>query len=548
MRCDTSALTQGTGHVASLTAVIIEGWRRRARSGALTAAMAALLGVATPALAAPAGPPPASGVAHQDDVQQEPEITVMARNLYLGADVFVALELLPDLPAAAQFMWDQVATTDFDARVGELAAEAVRYRPDIIGLQEATVWSCRAGLFGGVTPVYDFTEQFLAATAAAGEPYVVAEKDGVRAENPGYQIPAIPFLTTVEDPETFQPIFGTDTADCGFTIGDTLLVRADLADSVVSVGTSEYTDRYAVVPVVFTIDRGYSWADLAIGGTTVRVVTTHLESSWDQGSPAPSVAQARQLVADLTTTTVPLVVVGDFNADPRDPRSPDAPNPAGQPEAYDACPPQPSDLTLDNGDLSCNAFWTMLDAGYTDAGPDVLDPVNYTYGGAADLAGPDPARVTAALEMGNTAGFTDRLDHVFVANGASVETAQVIGNEWPDGEAVWACDDPSQVTTTEESSAALADAGVGSAITGRGVCLPTDHAGLVVSVDVAAGPDGVVTDPAPESHDSFRIGLLGWIGIVAGVLLLVLVLLAWGLVSVVRRRRRRRAMRSAAAR
>ena len=510
--------------------------------------VAVVLAVATPALALAAAPVPAAGVAHQDDAEQPPQITVMARNLYLGADVGVALELLPDLSAAAQFMWDQVAVTDFDARVDELAAEVARYRPDAVGLQEATVWACRTGLFGGVTTIYDFTEQFLAATADAGVPYVVAETDGVRAENPGYQIPAIPFLTTVEDPETFQPVFGQDTADCGFTIGDTLLVRADLADSVVAVGTSEYTDRYAVVPVVFTIDRGYSWADLAIGGTTVRVVTTHLESLWDEGSPAPSVAQSQQLVDDLSTTTVPLVVVGDFNADPRDPRAPGAPNPGGQPEAYDACPAQPSDLTLDTGDPTCNAFWTMIDAGYTDAGPDVLDPTNYTWGSAADLAGPDPARVTAALEMGNTAGFTDRLDHVFVANGASVGTAQVIGNEWPDGEDVWACDDPGQVSTTEQSSAALADAGVGSAVTGRGACLPTDHAGLVVTVDVAAGADGVVSDPAPEAHDSFRIGLLGWIGIILGVLVLLLVLLIWGVVSVVRRRRRRRVMSDVQAR
>lgn len=508
----------------------------------------ALLAAGLPALALAAGAAPASGVAAQDVTEDAPQITVMARNLYLGADTGVALDLLPDLSAAAQFMWDQVASTDFDARVDELAAEAARYQPDVIGLQEATVWSCRTGLFGGVTTVYDFTEQFLAATAAAGVPYVVAEKDGARAENPGYEIPPIPFLTTVDDPETFQPIFDSDTADCGFTIGDTLLVRADRADSVLAVGTSEYTDRYAVAPVVFTIDRGYSWADLAIGGTTVRVVTTHLESAWDEGSPAPSVAQSQQLATDLATTTVPLVVVGDFNADPRDPRASGAPNPGGQPEAYDACPPQPSNLTLDNGDPTCNAFWTMIDAGYTDAGPDVLDPANYTWGSAADLAGPDPTRVTAALEMGNTAGFTDRLDHVFVANGASVETAEIIGNVWPAGDDVWACDDPSQVTTTEESSAVLAAAAVGSAITGQGVCLPTDHAGVVVTVDVAAGPDGVVSDPAPEAHDSFRIGLLGWIGIIVGAVALLLVLLIWGVVAAVRGRRRRRAMHDVEAR
>jgi len=36
------------------------------------------------------------------------KITVMSRNIYLGADVGVAMKLLPNFPAAAQFMWDQV--------------------------------------------------------------------------------------------------------------------------------------------------------------------------------------------------------------------------------------------------------------------------------------------------------------------------------------------------------------------------------------------------------------------------------------------------------
>jgi len=40
---------------------------------------------------------------------EEPyRITVMSRNLYLGADVGVAMEYTPNFPKAAQFMWDQV--------------------------------------------------------------------------------------------------------------------------------------------------------------------------------------------------------------------------------------------------------------------------------------------------------------------------------------------------------------------------------------------------------------------------------------------------------
>jgi hypothetical protein len=70
-------------------------------------------------------------------------LVVMSRNIYLGADVGKALALIPDLPAAAQFMWDQMRKTDFQARAKLLADEINDYQPDVIGIQEATIWRCQ---------------------------------------------------------------------------------------------------------------------------------------------------------------------------------------------------------------------------------------------------------------------------------------------------------------------------------------------------------------------------------------------------------------------
>jgi hypothetical protein len=483
------------------------GWsvRRAGRGGRLAALVVAGL-VAGLAVTASGATGRTLAAAQEDDGDAattpqagEPEVvTVMARNLYLGADVGVALDLLPDLPAAAQFMWEQVAATDFAARAPRLAAEAARHQPAVIGLQEATHWRCRPGSVGAAVDVFDFTAAFLAATREAGVAYVVAEHDGREAFNEGYSIPAIPFLSRVEDPATFQPLFDRDTATCGFAISDALLVRADLADRVVAAGTSEYRDRYVVVPTVLAIDRGTAWADLAFDTGTVRFVTTHLESLWDPDEPTVGAMQARQLVEDLADTTLPLVVIGDLNNDPRDPRPAGAPNPALQPEAGAGCPPQVEDPTLDTARAECNAYWTLRQAGFDDVGPDVDDPANHTWGASALLAGPDPARIDDALAMGNPSGFTDRLDHVLVRGGIEAVDAQLIGHEWPDGPDVWACDDPEQVAATAAMSARLAEAGDAEAVAEGGVCFPTDHAGIVAQLRIPPTAADAASPPPPE--------------------------------------------------
>lgn len=505
----------------------------------------ACLALACLAMAVPAGaaaPPraaPTTG-ATAPDRAADPTITVMTRNLYLGADVGVALDLLPDMPAAAQTMWEQVARTDAAARMALLAQEAAAVRPEAIALQEATTWSCRPAPWRSPVTVLDFTQLFLAATADTGVGYVVAGSADGAALNPGYEIPPIPWLTTVTDPATFQPLFGQDSASCGFTIADAVLVRADLRDQVLRVGTGEYDDRYAVVPVAFQIDRGYAWADLAVAGTTVRLVATHLESLWDAEGEVTAAAQARQLVADLATTTLPLVVMGDLNSDPRDPRPPGSPNPGGQPETGMACPPQVPAPTPATADPTCSAYWTLVQAGYQDAGPDSLAAANRTWGAAADLAGPEPDRLRVALEQGNTAGFTDRLDYVLTRNAARATRAELVGNRWPQG-LTWSCDAPQQVATTQRSAQLLADVGLADPVTGRGVCLPSDHAGLAVVVDVSAGPTGAVADsPVPPEHGAARLGLLGWLALAMGAALAVLVLVVALVVMLLTRARRRR--------
>lgn len=413
---------------------------------------------------------------HPASAESEP-IKVMSRNLYLGADVGVALAKIPNMPAAAQFMWDQVQQTDFSKRKKILAEEIRAESPDVIGIQEATIWYCKAHFWSKKTEVFNFTTELL---AELGGDYVIAEKNGVTANNPGYSIGPIPFLTKVHDPITFQTLFGLNDADCGFQMGDALLIKKSLSQYVNQVGNSEYKAVYKVVPTLMEIYRGYSWADITVQGTNVRFVTTHLESLWDVNKVPKAADQARQLVDDLKNTKSPIVVIGDFNSDPRDPRPLDAPNPGEQPTASEKCPA---------GATVCNAYKVMREAGYTDSGPDASDPSTYSWGMNALLTGPDAERAQAAKKMGNNFGFTDRLDYIFVKNGIKVLTSKIIGQAAPYG---------------------------------------TDHAGVVTELNITAL--GSVISDRLDSHNRFPISF--W----KGVGLLLLTLITWRIARRFRRR------------
>ena len=428
---------------------------------------------------------------------EEPyRITVMSRNLYLGADVGVALELIPNFPKAAQFMWDQVKKTNFTARAPKLAREAAQDRPEIIGVQEATIWYCKKELFSDKVEVFNFLDQFIAATKSTGVGYSLVTANGVEAFNPGYSIAAIPYVTKVRDPETFNPIFGQDTASCGFTIGDALLVRDDVKDRIIQVGNTEYDATYSIVPTIMTIYRGYTWADCKVQDSVVRLITTHLESIWDENKIPNSALQAQQLVADLKDAKMPVVIMGDFNADYRDPRPQGEPNPGEQPVASEMCPTP--------GGAKCNAYSTMIEAGFENASPDAQNPRYFTWGASALLNGPDKKRISAAKKFGNQYGFTDRLDYIFTKNAYATVSSKIIGNVWPDGTGVWDC--------------------------GKEKCFPSDHAGVVATIELPRSAGAI--DPDLPEHARFPLGF--WHYFVAALV----IVLSWRIARRFSRKRR----------
>ena len=451
------------------------------------------------------------------------QLTVMSRNLYLGADVYAAARFLPDLQAASQYLWENMQQTSFVTRADAFADEVIRARPDVIGLQEAATWYCRDAYAGTAQIVYDYTQLLIDALDRRGVAYMVARAPAaLPAHHTGFSIPTVPYITSVRDPVIFPGIFGTDTASCGFAVSDVLLVHATRAGDVYRSGASDFVFDYTLIPGLLDMNRGYAWLDMHVGEQTVRVVSTHVEAFFYENFAPYSIRQTKQLIHDLQSTTSALIVLGDFNNDPHDPISRGQLNTGGRLTASAACPGQPVPLTSATADDTCNTYWMMRHAAYADVGPESMVGTNATWGYSADLAGPAIDRLLESEFHQTALGLTARLDYIFVRNGATVVTADIIGNEWPHHG--WPC----TLVSQQQNAKGIAML-MGLPYTEAHGCAPSDHAGVVATIRIHDSPAQLTVPPFRVAHIyAYLVGFLGSVG-----------LLWWA----VRRRRQQRRLR-----
>ena len=261
----------------------------RAVGAAAVAAAALAALVAAPASAAG----PESGGAAQPPGKP---LTVMTRNIYLGGDIMRPIHATAGKTGAAALvafgnandaLRDVVDKTDFPTRSRLLAEEIATERPDVVGLQEVALWRSGPLELGAVGKAnaghvdYDFLAILTADLAAAGADYrVVNVQEESDVEGPSFE--GSPFDGTI-----------TDARDARLTMRDVMLVRADHGLKVLASGGGQYATRLKVgiAGMPFTFIRGYNWADVRAGSTTVRVVNTHLESA----SSDIALGQAREL-------------------------------------------------------------------------------------------------------------------------------------------------------------------------------------------------------------------------------------------------------------
>jgi endonuclease/exonuclease/phosphatase family metal-dependent hydrolase len=234
-------------------------------------------------------------------------ISVMTQNLYLGtglSDAFTASSW-SDLAAAGTHDWATVLANDFGTRAAVLADDIVRGRPDVVALQEVTLWRDQtpgdvlAHPAPNATHVsLDYLAILQAALRGRGVPYTaVVTSTGADLEFPRR-----------------EPDGGL--VDLRLTDRDALMVRSDVATRASNPMHGHYaaqlSDPFLSGPVRST----RSWTSIDYRpdqSTTVRIVNTHLEV----GGPRTDTIQARQageLLALIGGSPFPVIALGDFNA------------------------------------------------------------------------------------------------------------------------------------------------------------------------------------------------------------------------------------------
>jgi endonuclease/exonuclease/phosphatase family metal-dependent hydrolase len=285
---------------------------RRALAAVVTAGLvAAPLVVSAPADAGKPKNPPAKPV------------TVMTRNIYLGADinrpVAAALaaqaaggtpqQILVALANATHVTRAVVDDTDFTVRAGLLADEIAATEPDLIGLQEVAWWRHgplqldKVGQANATETDYDFLQLLLDELDASGVEYVPVSI-AARADVEAPSFTGSPFTGTM----------GADARDVRLTMRDVVLMHVEDGLTVLDEGQAVYDHNLEVALLGNTIsfDRGYQWVDVRAGAQRFRFVNSHFEAF----SSDLAYAQAAQLLQEATAGDTTTVFVCDCNSDP----------------------------------------------------------------------------------------------------------------------------------------------------------------------------------------------------------------------------------------
>jgi len=243
-------------------------------------------------------------LAWKQGASHAPKIKILTWNTYLGTELYEAMDGVaagdPDaIVAGVSVAYERLLATDFPARAESMADAIALEAPDLLALQEAVLWRTQypsdtftASPTPATEVLYDFVEILRDALAARGLDYDVAvESLGV-------------------DPEFPRLNESGELEDLRLTDREVILVLRDTKAELSNPQTGSF-DVNIVFPNGFEILRGWAAVDVTVKERTFRLVSTHLEAD----HPDVRLAQAAEILQGPTATTLPVVLVGDFNYD-----------------------------------------------------------------------------------------------------------------------------------------------------------------------------------------------------------------------------------------
>ncbi len=225
----------------------------------------------------------------------EKQITVMTRNVYVGASIDgIDLGTIPLADLVQGAVADILEAKPFPLRAQLLALEILAEEPDIIGLQEVAFVQIPTAVPGVFLEV-DYLEELLDALELLGLDYKVA---GI-----------------VENIKLEFPIPGFE----GFKLidRDVVLVRSDVKileePEEIRYNATFVFPLFVPAPLSITIPipffRGFVAIKVKVRGRNYRFVNTHLEN---EDLPIRRL-QAQELADFLDSQGLPIILVGDFN-------------------------------------------------------------------------------------------------------------------------------------------------------------------------------------------------------------------------------------------
>src|SRR4051812_10502234 len=236
---------------------------------------------------------------------KHPQITVMCRNLLLGADLIPLAVAQPGdaFERAAGKLLDTVRATAPDARMKLVAGEIANAKPDLVGLQEVTLWT--TGPKNDPAPATMVQIDYLAAI-----------KKELKRRGASYRVVADQRTLSIEGP--------TDRGvDLRFTDGNVVLARKGV--KVTHAKSSDFKQQLVIPTAALgdvSVNRSFNQLDASIGPATIHFVNAHLEAY----STDFRLKQAKELVAGpLRSKKRPTVLVGDLNSGPKLPKPADRP-------------------------------------------------------------------------------------------------------------------------------------------------------------------------------------------------------------------------------